>query len=1083
VQPCPSCRAQNADEAHYCQACGSPLAAPGLIQEERKLVSVLFVDLVGSTARADRADPEDVRDTLRVYFDRCRAQVERYGGTVEKFIGDAVVAVFGAPTAHGDDAERAVRCGLDVLSKVSEVDAEHPGLELAARGAVATGEAVVTLGTGHRAGEALATGDVVNTASRLQSAAPPGRLIVDGATHRASRRAIRFDPIEPVQAKGKRDAVEAWLAVGLAERPGADTAPMVGRDREMELLTTIWRRSVDEHRPHLVTVLGSPGMGKSRITREFAARVEAAGGRMMTGRCLPYAEQSGYQASGDQLRRASAILESDPPPIARQKLGRTVESALPLEEVVDVSRYLSLLLGLGLDDPTDDRLPLFYAMRRMVEALAAQQPTVLAFEDIQWADASQLDLIEYLASHVREAPVLFLALARPELLDTRSSWGTGLLAHSTIPLEPLAPEHATRMALALLNPTGDLSSIVDRLVEVAGGNPLFVEELSASLQEGAGDAAALPTNVLGAIAARIDILPADQRSVLLDASVIGKTFWRGALRAISDVEDVDAALDALEARDLVRRAPRSRVEGDTELSFKHMLIREVAYGTLPRGARKERHAGIARHLEAAAAERIREVASVLAHHWREAGEPRRAAEYLVMAAERAREGWAKEEAITLYAEALELVGDSDPALRTRIRLQRTISLIDLTEFDRADAELTEIMPDLRGRDELEGVLARARCLFWLERTDEAFECAARVGELAERLAVRDAVGPGFGYGASAHMMAGTLEQARELGDRALESWVPGTRPFDHAVLMELHSETTYWMGDYERSEELARISYEMAGDIHHVEPLLRGGAWRGLALIALGRHEEGLALHAAIIERARDLGAPKWAASTFNYSSLAFRDVFDLKEARRRNEEAIELVRRHGQWGMPGLQGAIDLLFTDLLEGDVGSAQRGWPALWEEAINGKAWRPWLGGGRLALVRALIADQAETPYATAELAQDAIERARKSGRRKYETAGRVVLGSALVDLGRGPDGVAELRAAVAVADELISPPGRWQARAALARALYATGDDEGAEASYRDAAEVIRGFAATLAPQRSASLLGAEPVREILAAAR
>jgi predicted ATPase len=568
-----------------------------------------------------------------------------------------VVAVFGAPTAHGDDAERAVRCGLEVLSKLADVGAEHPGLELAARAAVATGEAVVTLGAGHRSGEALATGDVVNTAARLQAAAPPGRLIVDAATQRASRRGLSYEPMEPVLAKGKRDALEAWLAQGTVDRPRADPTPMVGRDREMELLTTIWRRAVDERRPHLVTVLGSPGMGKSRVTREFAAQVEAGGGRMVTGRCLPYAEQAGYQASGEQLRRASDIRGSDAPAVARQKLSRALAAVLPVEEVADVSRYLSLLLGLGLDEPTDDRLPLFYAVRRMVEGLASQQPTVLAFEDVHWADASQLDLIEYLASHVREAPVVFLALARPELLDTRASWGTGLLAHTTIPLEPLAPEHAARMALALLDRTGELTSTVDRLVEVAGGNPLFVEELTASLQEGAGDAATLPTNVLGAIAARIDILPADQRSVLLDASVVGKVFWRGVLRAVSDVDDVDAALDALEARDLVRRVPRSQVEGDTELSFKHMLIREVAYGTLPRAVRRERHAAIARHLEAVAADRIREVAWVLAHNWREAGEPTRAVGYLMMAAERAREGWAKEEATALYAEALGLVGD------------------------------------------------------------------------------------------------------------------------------------------------------------------------------------------------------------------------------------------------------------------------------------------------------------------------------------------------------------------------------------------------------------------------------------------
>src|SRR5436305_8025955 len=294
---CANCGGGNPPGARFCSSCGAPLGEAAPPQEERKLVSVLFVDLVGSTARADKAEPEGVRDVLQIYHREAKHCVEQYGGVLEKFIGDAVMAVFGAPIAHGDDAERAVRAGMRVLEGIERLNAEH-GLDLAARAAVNTGEALVSVEHA-RAGGALATGDVVNTASRLQTSAPPGRLVVGIETYRATRTAIRYDELEPVAAKGKAEPVEAWLAVEAATAP-ADrplrTTPLLGRDREVELLRSVWSRAVDEHRPHLVTLIGPPGIGKSRLCREISALVDASGGRLLRGRCLPYEEKSGYQA-------------------------------------------------------------------------------------------------------------------------------------------------------------------------------------------------------------------------------------------------------------------------------------------------------------------------------------------------------------------------------------------------------------------------------------------------------------------------------------------------------------------------------------------------------------------------------------------------------------------------------------------------------------------------------------------------------------------------------------------------------------------------------------------------------------------
>jgi class 3 adenylate cyclase len=587
---CPRCGGANPAGSRFCNHCGADLAG---VQphEERKLVSVLFVDLVGFTARSDLADPEDVRDALELYHSMARERIEEYGGTVEKFIGDAVMALFGAPVSFGDDAERAVRAGLRVLEGIGELNAQ--GLALVARAAVNTGEAIVTVGAG--AGEPIAMGDAVNTASRLQAAAPAGRLVVGEETHRATEHAFRYESHPAVDAKGKAAALPAWLAVEPlvepAERPIA-TNPLVGRDRELELVRSLWHRSVDERRPHLITVLGPPGIGKSRFCREVSDFVATSRGRVVRGRCLPYEEQTGYQAFATVIKHASGILESDPAPVARERLRSAVDEFLPPQEADHTTQYLELLLGIGGEARAEEAGLLFLSARRLIECLGLQQPTLVVFEDIHWAKPSEVALIEYLAKNVKETSVVMIALARPEFFDIHSTWGSGLHAQTTIPLEPLAVADATALAAHLL---GDDSPEVLRLVEVAEGNPLFLEELAASVPEAQGEA--LPVTVKAAIAARIDAMPAGARSALLGAAVIGKTFWRGPLASMGDVEDLDEALSILEQRDLIRRDPTSQVADDAQFAFKHILIREVAYATLPRAVRRERHAAVARHIE------------------------------------------------------------------------------------------------------------------------------------------------------------------------------------------------------------------------------------------------------------------------------------------------------------------------------------------------------------------------------------------------------------------------------------------------------------------------------------------------------
>jgi class 3 adenylate cyclase/tetratricopeptide (TPR) repeat protein len=1076
---CASCGASNPPGSRFCNGCGSPLAAAATPREERKLVSVLFVDLVGFTARADRADPEDVRETLQLYHAEAKARIERYGGVLEKFIGDAVMAVFGAPTASGDDAERAVRAGLGVLAGLQQLNRDH-GLDLAARAAVNTGEAVVSVSGG--TADALATGDVVNTASRLQTAAPPGRLLVGAATHSATRHAIEYEPFEPVTAKGKEEAVEAWLAVRaageFAERT-ARTTPLVGRSRELELMTSTWARCAGELRPHLVTLLGPPGIGKSRLCREFGARVRADGGRIFRGRCLPYAERAGYQAFARLTADAAGTLESDPPETARRNLATLVRRLAGAEEADDLVRYLSLLVGLAPDDAVPRMQLLFFAARRLFECIALEQPTVFVFEDIHWAQPSEIELLEYLARHLRDAPAMLVATARPQVLDDHPTWGAGLAAQSTIPLDPLRPDEAAALAAHLVR-AGDGPVDVARVVETAGGNPLFLEELAASLAE-AGAAGDLPVTVREAIAARIDALPPPARATLLAASVVGRTFWRDVVAATGEVDDVDDALAELEARDLVRRDPTSALAGDLQFTFRHILIRDVAYGTVPRAVRRRRHAAVARYVEETVAGAGETLPTILAHHWREGGEPARAIPHLLAAADAARRAWAHETVVELYSTAVELAPDEDE--RRRLRLRRALTLVELEgEDERAAAELEQLLPELEGRERLDALIGLGHAYLWTERDEDTLRTAAEAARLRDELGDDEATGAVLAMESQALAMRGAdgdLDRAFRLGERALELWVPGARPHDLTQHLHLHADTSYWVGEYRRSLDLSRRSRALAGDVHSADSLLRGGGQEALSLAALGRPEEAIAIWDELFDIAREIGGGR--VVLLNYSSLAYRELHDLAEARRRTEEAVELSAELS-FSMPRQFARSDLLFTHLLAGDVGAAQTLWPKLWEGAAEATAWTTWLIAGRLAAGRAEIALHAESAESAADWAQRALDVARRTRRRKYEARSLSLLGRALHRLGRGADALAPLRDAVAIADALVGPPARWQARAALGEVAYLQGADDVAEAAYGEAADLVEQFAATLTPQRSATLRAAPEVAEILSVA-
>ena len=665
MSTCARCGQQNPDEAKFCNACAAPLDSRE-VGEERRIVSVLFVDLVGFTSHAESLDPEDVRAFLTPYYEQVRARLQSFGGRVEKFIGDAVMGVFGAPTAYGDDAERAVRAALAVRDW-----AEEDGLQI--RVAVNTGEAIVELAARPDHGEAMVAGDVVNTAARLQSAAPVGAVIVGEETYRATRNVVEYRPAQPVLGKGKSAPIQAWLAIRTTshagERPMAPV-PMIGRDRELEVLTGIWERVTHEGRAQFVTVFGPAGIGKSRLGLELAKLVADQGARAMRGRSTPYGASTPYSAFAQLVKQTATIFDSDEPEDARAKLVASVAGLAGPAAAEEHAPQLELLLGLGDERTAAQRETIFFSARVFVESLAMTTPTLLLFEDIHWADASQLDLLEMLAARVRDVPVLLVALARPELLTDRPTWGGGLPAYTSLQLDPLSEASSQELAEQLLSAKA-VENGAAAVVEMAEGNPLFIEELTASIAE-RSSSDQLPTSVRAIIAARLDCLPLDERRVVVDASVAGRVFWRGALTEMGGHDDLATSLSSLEDRGLIGREAVSRIKGDQQFAFRHALIQDVAYQTLPRAARRERHAAVARFLSATTA--TGQSHEALARHWREAGEPQLAVAELMAAAELAGRGWAKEHASKLYGEALELAPEDDATLRRAIAMKRMTTI-------------------------------------------------------------------------------------------------------------------------------------------------------------------------------------------------------------------------------------------------------------------------------------------------------------------------------------------------------------------------------------------------------------------------
>ena len=1081
---CPNCGASVVPGLKFCGECGHQLGQAAAIPAvaapasgaERRLVTVMFADLVGFTAASQSRDPEEVRELLGRYFDVCRRLVELYGGTLEKFIGDAVMAVWGTPVANEDDAERAVRSALDLTAAVEALGEEVHLPELKARAAVLTGEAAVTLGA---VGQGMVAGDLVNTASRLQGLAPPGSVLAGETTRRLTEASIVYENFGSHDVKGRTEPVPAWRALrvvaarGGSQRSSGIEPPFVGRERELRLLKELFHEAVDESRAHLVSVTGIAGIGKSRLAWEFFKYIDGVAGsiRWHAGRCLAYGEGVTYWALAEMVRTRADILEAESGEAALTKLRKALQESVPDAEE---RRWLEPRLAqlIGLEEPGGaDRQDLFAAWRRFYERLAEEMPTVLVFEDMQWADPSLVEFIDYLLDWSRDHRLFIVTLGRAGEAKSGSARG-----HTALHLEPLGRSAMQAMITAVV--PGLAPELVERIMERAEGVPLYAVETIRMLLDrgllvrdgatyhptGAIDALEVPESLHTLIASRLDGLDPNERQILRQAAVLGKTFTSAGLVFISGRSgpEVETLLSSLLRKEIltVRADPRSPERG--QYGFLQDLVRQVGYETLSRRDRKELHLKVASYLEKTFGAEQDEIVEVLAAHYLEAYREVPDAEdsaaikdgarrMLARAGERAASLGAAEEAQGYFERAIEL---ADSGLQ-RAELEVRIGVMALTRghmhtaverfegaqsaFEAAgdysrSAEVAVYRADIDvAQGQLKAGAARLRTAYEVLSREEPGEALATVASQLGRMLV-------------------LMDQAE--AQQYLETALSLAEEF---ALPSVFSQALN-----SKSIALTHLQRHQEGTLllrHSLEVAVQNGLWPAAfrALNNLGvecyetdRMREGMDLCSQAIEHARRLGDRRQMASAMSAQlscmwSLGLWD--EALEVAHRCEEVAGPELLQSPWMISRFAGAIRILCE---RGEIAEARK-----WAERFS-----PWLASDQPDVELANVAMMAIVPHAEgryAEVLSSLMEALRKAQTGPSDFTAKeswpLAMESALM--------VPDLKAA----QELLTPvlarrPGktppslagqglRFKARLAAAR-----GEAQGVEQAFRSAVAIF-----------------------------
>jgi class 3 adenylate cyclase/tetratricopeptide (TPR) repeat protein len=905
---CPTCAVPTDPADAFCGECGSalggsapPAAAaprttatpagpgPSATVSERRHVSVLFCDLVGFTSLSESRDAEDVRELLSRYFELARSVVERYAGTVEKFIGDAVMAVWGVPAANEDDAERAVRAALDLVAAVGKLGTEVGGPDLCARAGVLTAEAAVTVGA---TGQGMVAGDLVNTASRLQSSAEPGTVLVGEATYLAARDAVAFAEAGPLELKGKGGPVPAWRALRVvAQRRGAGRSsrlepPFVGRDDELRLLVDLLHATAREAKSRLVAVTGTAGIGKSRLGSELLKYVDGLADTVYwhQGRSPAYGEGITFWALAEMVRMRARISDLEAPDPAREKLAAVVADFIPREEERRwLEPHLAHLLGLAHGPSSErnesqDRNELFSAWRTFFQRISERGTVVMVFEDLQWADSGLVDFVDSLVEWSRSHPILVVTLARPEFADRRPTWGAGARNFTSLHLDPLDDAAMRELLHGLVRGMPDEAT--EQLVRRADGVPLYAVETVRSLVDrgvivqfddayellGEVDDLQIPDSLQSLIASRLDTLPPEQRALLQVASVLGKTFTAPALAAVADADEagVSGQLQDLVRREflLVDSDPRSPERG--QYGFVQAVVREVAYGTLSKRDRRAKHLAAARQFERTGDD---ELAGLVAAHYMEAYRTSAADDereelvalarrWLTRAAERALSLGSPEQALGYAEQALEEtpVGEARAAL---LELAGRCARL-AWESDRAVAYLDE-------------------AIAYYERTGDPTATARATMEFLRSAAAR----------------GGRFRPPIERGELTFAALAEAGTEEVRVGLAEEISGLYHGAGDHASSLAWADTAIRIAERLDDVSLFGNALRMRSAALFSLGRHREAAILQRGLTSIADASGSAAEQAVSRLFESLYILDD-EPRRALRAADEAAELARRAG---------------------------------------------------------------------------------------------------------------------------------------------------------------------------------------------
>jgi class 3 adenylate cyclase/tetratricopeptide (TPR) repeat protein len=1006
---CPRCGKQNEADARFCSACGLPLVEEAPTREVRKTVTVLFCDVTGSTALGERLDPEATRKLMARYFDTARGILERHGASVEKFIGDAVMAVFGIPQVHEDDALRAARAALELRDSVTE---------LALRIGVNTGEVVAG------SGETLVTGDAVNVAARLEQAAAPGDVLLGEQTYRLVRDAVEAEPVEPVEAKGKPERLGAYRLTGIVE--GAPPfarrldSPLVGREEELAQLEQAYARAVRERSCHLFTLLGAPGIGKSRLSQEFLARLgdEAM---LVSGHCLSYGDGITYWPLVEILR----------------DLGEPTHVVQLLEGEPDARRIVNdVFAGVGLAEGAVRPEETSRAVRKLFEALAREQPLVVLLDDLQWAEPTFLDLVEHVADLSREAPILLLCPARPDLLDSRPSWSGGKHNATTLLLEPLSDDDAETLIANLLAGSELDAALRERISSTSEGNPLFVEQMLAMLSQDAGEAEVLvPPTIQALLAARLDRLEREERELLERASVVGKEFWQ---RAVVELGAEPAALEALVRKELIRPHRSTVFTNDDAYRFRHQLIRDATYEAIPKELRAELHERFAGWLEG----QLSEFDEIVGYHLEQAYRYRavlgelderaqklaeRAGRLLGTAGVRAADRADIPAAINLLTRAVELL-PADDERRLELLHHLGYAHFDAGTLEQAKGLFAEAA-DRATKTRRQALATRATVGFLAIDVMRESVMSAGLEGIEEAIATLEELGDPAGL-AEAYREAGKVEshlgrteQADRLFAKAVENArSSGSRRIESDVLVwRLAMQCWGYLPASAGVREATEVLDQRTGGMGEAFALVVRGRYRALQGDLAGGRGDIEAGRALI----REYGADFYVAGSGQEHGFSELETGDPAVAEAMLREAYELYE--GMSGGPVGATAATMLARALVEqGRLDEAERyarigAENAAADDVVTQFAWRS---------VRARVLARRGDLAAGEALAREAVALAEPTDYLEERAGAHLSLAEVLALAGRGNEGVPAVEEAIRLFERKESVVGVERARARL-----------------------------------------------------